>query len=94
MSTRIKDAGIAIRHSRGYLFYTAGSRTELEGTGNRGSVKLYLRKIHVFVIENILGTSDGQTGGKRRPGSAGSDNEAIWSCKRRVTEEFVQNDTI
>ena len=31
-STRIKDAGIAIRHSReGILFYTAGSRNGLEG---------------------------------------------------------------
>ena len=30
-STRIKDAGIAIRHSRGgILFYTAGSRNGLE----------------------------------------------------------------
>ena len=31
-STRIKDAGIAIRHSRGrILFYTVSSRNELEG---------------------------------------------------------------
>ena len=31
LSTRIKDAGIAIRHSRGrILFYTAGSRNGLE----------------------------------------------------------------
>ena len=31
-STRIKDAGIAIRHSRGgILFYTAGSGNGLEG---------------------------------------------------------------
>ena len=30
-STRMKDAGIAIRHSRGWiLFYTAGSRKGLE----------------------------------------------------------------
>ena len=32
LSTRIKDAGIAIRHSRGgILFYTAGSRNGLKG---------------------------------------------------------------
>ena len=31
LSTRIKDAGIAIRHLRGrILFYTAGSRNGLE----------------------------------------------------------------
>ena len=53
-STRIKDAGIAIHHSRGYLFYTAGSRNELEGTGSRGSVKLYLRKRHFFVTEKYV----------------------------------------
>ena len=34
LSTRIKDAGIAIRHSRGrILFYTAGSGNGLEGRG-------------------------------------------------------------
>ena len=37
-STRIKDAGIAIRHSRGrILFYTAGSGNGLEGVDNRDS---------------------------------------------------------
>ena len=35
-----------------------------------------------------------QTGGKRRPGSAGSDNEAHLSCKRRVTANFVQIESI
>ena len=36
LSTRIKDAGIAIRHSRGrILFHTAGSRNGLEGVGIR-----------------------------------------------------------
>ena len=35
LSTCIKDAGIAIRHSRGrILFYTAGSRNRLEGNGH------------------------------------------------------------
>ena len=37
LSTRIKDAGIAIRHSRGgILFYTAGSRNGLEGVVGEG----------------------------------------------------------
>ena len=37
LSTRIKDAGIAIRHSRGrILFYTAGSRNGLEGVDGNG----------------------------------------------------------
>ena len=36
-STRIKDAGIAIRQSRGrILFYTAGSRNGLEGVAGGG----------------------------------------------------------
>ena len=30
-----------------------------------------------------------QAGGKTRPGSAGIDNEASWSCKRRVTETLM-----
>ena len=39
LSTRIKDAGIAIRHSRGrILFYTAGSRNGLEGLGGKGTL--------------------------------------------------------
>ena len=65
-STRIKDAGIAIRHSRGrILFYTAGSRNGLErvvGDGPRGWTsgdadtkrKLTLRKIHFFVMEKYI----------------------------------------
>ena len=65
-STRIKDAGIAIRHSRGrILFYTAGSRNGLEGMetvcpqGSRRrpgthKKKLYLRKRHFFVIEKYV----------------------------------------
>ena len=41
-STRIKDAGIAIRHSRGRVFfYIAGSRNESEGV----ALGEYARKI-------------------------------------------------
>ena len=54
LSTRIKDAGIAIRHSRGrILFYTAGSRNGLKGVDVGGTHskkrKLSLRKRHFFV---------------------------------------------
>ena len=59
LSTRIKDAGIAIRHSReGILFYTAGSRNGLRGGGHRGTVtqkrKLYLRERYFFVMEKYI----------------------------------------
>ena len=41
-STRIEEAGIAIRHSPGrILFYTAGSRMGLERGGEGGSVKRF-----------------------------------------------------
>ena len=65
-STCIKNAGIAIRHSRGrILFYTAGSRNGLEGMeavcpqGSRRrprthKKKLYLRKRHFFVMEKYV----------------------------------------
>ena len=40
LSTRIKDAGFAIRHSRGrILFYTAGSTKELEGVDSLKIIK-------------------------------------------------------
>ena len=54
-STRIKDAGMAIRHSQGrILFYTAGSRNGLEGVVGHDSKKLTLRKRHVFIIEKYV----------------------------------------
>ena len=44
-STRIKDAGIANRHSRGYtFFYTAGSGNGLEGVVGDGTCWLTARK--------------------------------------------------
>ena len=48
-STRIKDAGIAIRHSRGYTFlYTAGSGNGLEEVVGNGTLvnglKTHLKK--------------------------------------------------
>ena len=54
-STRIKDAGIAIRHSQGYtFFYTAGSRNGLEEVDTVCPGKLTLRKRHFFVIEKYI----------------------------------------
>ena len=57
-STRIKDAGIAIRHSRGrILFYTTGSRNGLErvvgdGPGHRKEV--VPKKNTCFVVEKYI----------------------------------------
>ena len=76
LSPRIKDAGIAIRHSRGYtLFYSicAGSGNGLEGNELLCPPKLTLRKI-CFLIEKYI--ADARQDEKTRPGSAGIDNEA------------------
>ena len=44
-STRIKDAGIAIRHSRGMILcYTAGSRNGLEGLDGKGPRPKFMKK--------------------------------------------------
>ena len=57
-STRIKDAGIAIRHSRGrILFYTAGSRNGLErvaGIGPGHKKEVVPKKNTFFVIEEYI----------------------------------------
>ena len=54
-STRIKDAGIAIRHSRErILFYTAGCRNEFGRCGYTHKRKLYPRRGHFFVIEKYI----------------------------------------
>ena len=53
-SNRIKDAGIAIRHSQGYLFYTAGSGSGLEGAEAVCPTQLTLRKRHCFVAEKYV----------------------------------------
>ena len=59
LSTRIKDAGIAIRHSRGrILFYTAGSRNGLEGVDVAGTQtqkrSCTYEKDTFFVIEKYV----------------------------------------
>ena len=87
---RIKDAGIAIRHSRGrILFYTAGSRNELKGVdtgGHRVALdtkrKLYPRKIHLFVIEKSI--EDVKQNDKRVPDLL----EAIMRPTDPVKEEL------
>ena len=91
-STRIKDAGIAIRHSWGYIIsILQGPETDLrernrwidrQKTENPSKKKLFsYRKM-------FWGR---QTGWKTRAGSAGIDNSAHWSCKRWVTAKVVQN---
>ena len=91
--TCIKDAGIAIRHSRGrVLFFTAGSRNGLEGVDGKGvhtQKQVNLKNMTLFCYRKIIWGR--QTGWKTRPASAGSDNEAHWSCKRRVAAKVVQN---
>ena len=55
MTTRIKDAGKAIRHSRGrILFHTAGCGNELKGVVALCDTKLTLRKRYVFVVKNYI----------------------------------------
>ena len=57
-STRIKDAGIAIRHSRGrILFYTAGSGNGLAGVEtvcSRTQKQVDPKKKNIFVIEKYI----------------------------------------
>ena len=57
LSTRIKDAGIAIRHSRGrILFYTAGSRNGLErvaGVGPGHEKEVVSKKKELFCYGKI-----------------------------------------
>ena len=61
-STRIKDAGIAIRHSRGrILFHTAGCRNGLKGLDSKGTrpkmdqfeSKITKIKVSVFWMSGI-----------------------------------------
>ena len=54
--------------------------------------KLYLRKRHVFVIEKYI--EDAKQGQKLPPDLVESIMKGSGSCKRRVTEDFVQNVSI
>ena len=56
----------------------------VDSGGHTHKKKLYLRKYW----KNMLRTSNRM---KKRYGSCGIDNEGSWSCKRRVSEDFVQN---
>ena len=66
LSTRIKDAGIAIRHSRGgILFYTAGSRNGFEGMdsvcpGTQNQVDPVKKAFFVINPHQRCGYSDSQ----------------------------------
>ena len=54
-STRIKDAGTAIRHSRErILFHTAGSRNEFGRCVSTHKRELYPRKRHFFLMEKYI----------------------------------------
>ena len=95
LSTRIKDAGIAIRHSRGYIIsILQGPEMDLREWNrwvHTQKTENHIKKICFSCGKKFWGR---QTGWKTRAGSAGSDNEALWSCKRRVTARVVQNDSI
>ena len=86
LSTRIKDAGIAIRHSQGrILFYIASSTNELEGVVALCDNKLALKKT-MICYRKICWTR--QTGWKKHPGSAGIDNEGPWACNKKTYGGF------
>ena len=86
LSTRIKDAGIAIRLSRGrILFYTAGSGNGLEEVDTVCPGKLTLRKIHFFVMEKYI--EDAKQEEKDVPDLL----EAIMRLTDPVKEELRQN---
>ena len=54
LSTRIKDAGVAIRHSQGrILFYTAGSRNGLEGLGGKGVRPKFMKKEFQIIQKGV-----------------------------------------
>ena len=91
-STRIKDAGIAIRHSRGYTFLYCRVQKQIWGNGTGGYTHIktehHIKKTRFSYGIMFWGR---QTGWKTRAGSAGSDNSAHWSCKRWVTAKVFQN---
>ena len=67
LSTRIKDAGIAIRHSRGrILFYTAGSRNGLEGLDGNGVRPKFMKKEFQIMKKGFASFQTRQKRRKRR----------------------------
>ena len=94
-STGIKDAGIAIRHSRGYIIsIPQGPETDFREwtrcVDTQKNRKPY-KKTRFSYRKLYWGR---QTGWKTRAGSAGIDNSASWSCKRWLTAKVVQNEPI
>ena len=78
--------------ARMYFFHTAGFRNRFEGMESvctHTKTEHHIKKTLFSYGKMFWGR---QTGWKTRPGSAGIDNEAHWSCKRRVAATFVQND--
>ena len=93
LSTRIKDAGIAIRHSReDILFPYCRVQKQIWGNGigvyTNPKTENHIKKTLFSYRKMFWGR---QTGWKTHAGSAGIDNEAHRSCKRRVTAKVVQN---
>ena len=102
-ATRVQEAILNPHQRCGYsgspfarihFFYTAGSRNRFEGMDpvcRHTKKQKTISKRHFFLIEKCFGP---QTGWKTHPESAGIDNSASWSCKRRVTANFVQDESI
>ena len=81
-STRIKDAGIAIRHSRGgILFYTAGSRNGLKGwTSGLETTKIVITR-HIR-IPKIHSTREIRYQGGAKPLGPVPSSKTAWKRAR------------
>ena len=84
---------MCIRVRNTFLYYKV--QKWVEGGGHWGSPdtkrKLALRKRHFFVVEKYIEDARQE---EKDPGSAGSDNEAHLSCKRRDTAKIDEIDSI
>ena len=81
VKARIKDAGIAIRHSRGrILFYTAGSRNGFEGLTPRAYFNLTTQ--HLFLRQYHR---------QRPPRMQGSPTKAEHDCEITTETSYIES---
>ena len=64
----------------------------MDGSGIHTQKQVDPKKMILVCYRKIY--SGRQTGSKDRPGSCEIDNKTDSSCKRRVTEDFDENDSI
>ena len=62
------------------------------GTGTKKEVDPTSKKTYFFVIEKHV--EDVTQDQQKRSGSCGIDNKAHSSCKRRVTDNFAEDESI